>query len=134
MYTDLRSIMYIDLLSKMYIDLRSKMFIDIRSKMYIDLRSKMFIDLRTKMYIDLRSKMYIDLRSKMYIGLHVKCPLFLSDFMKLKFSGRDFRKKHSNVTFHEHSSSWEPSCYMRTDGQAELTKLTVACSKLSERA
>ena len=37
--------------------------------------------------------------------------------MKLEFSGPDFqkKKKHSNVTFHENSSSLEPSFPMRTE-------------------
>jgi hypothetical protein len=43
----------------------------------------------------------------MYVGVHVKYPLFLSDF---------------NETW---SVQWEPSCSMQTDGQTDMTKLTV---------
>jgi hypothetical protein len=42
---------------------------------------------------------------KMYIGLHVKYSLFLSDFNETRFFPTDFRKKSSNVKFHENPSS-----------------------------
>ena len=42
---------------------------------------------------------------KMYIGLRVKCPLFLYDFHETWISSTDFRKKFSNIRFHENPSS-----------------------------
>ena len=42
---------------------------------------------------------------KMYIGLHVKYPLFLSNFNETCIFSTDFRKKSSNIKFHENPSS-----------------------------
>jgi hypothetical protein len=40
----------------------------------------------------------------MYIDLHVKYPLFLSDLMKIEFSGHIY-KKYSNIRFRGNPSS-----------------------------
>ena len=45
-----------------------------------------------------------EILSQMYIGLYVKCPLFVPDLMKLKFSPQIF-EKFSNIKFHENTSS-----------------------------
>ena len=62
----------------------------------------------------------------MYTGIHIKYSLFLSDFSKAYIFSRDFEKL-SHMKFHENSSSGSlvVSCG-RTDGQTDMTKLTVA--------
>ena len=44
---------------------------------------------------------------------------------KTEFSQK-ISEKYSNIKFHENPILWEPSCSMRADGRAEMTKLTVA--------
>jgi len=44
--------------------------------------------------------------------------------MKLDFSPQIF-EKFSIIEFHEKSFHWYPSCSMRTDGQADMTKLII---------
>jgi hypothetical protein len=63
--------------------------------------------------------------SKMYMDLHIKYPLFLSGFNGIWIFSTDFRKilKHK-VSWK--SVQWELSCFTRTDGQADITKLIVA--------
>ena len=51
----------------------------------------------------------------MCIGLHVKCPLFLSDLMKLELSGQIL--KNTEINFHENSSSRGPC--RQTDGRTD---------------
>jgi len=41
----------------------------------------------------------------MYIGLHVKCRLFLSDFIQIWIFIDGFSKKFSNAKLHENPSS-----------------------------
>jgi hypothetical protein len=69
-------------------------------------------------------------RSKSTSGLHVKCPLFLSDFNETWISSTEFRKKIHKYQISWKSFQWEASCSMRagrrTDGQTDMTKLTVA--------
>jgi hypothetical protein len=64
----------------------------------------------------------------MYIGLHVKYPLFLSDFMKLEFSGQIF-EKYSDIKFHENpSSGGRVVIYGRMDGHdAANSRLSKFC-------
>jgi len=45
--------------------------------------------------------------------------------MKFEFSWQIF-KKYSNIKIYWNSIQWEPSCSMRKDGRADMTKLTVA--------
>jgi len=52
----------------------------------------------------------------MYIGRHVKYPLFLSDFSETLFFSTDFRKIFKYQISWK-SVQWDPSCFMRTDGQ-----------------
>jgi hypothetical protein len=59
--------------------------------------------------------------SKMYIGLHVTYPLFLSDFNETWIFWTDFRKIPQNQISWK-PVQWEPSCYMRTDGQTWRSK------------
>jgi hypothetical protein len=61
----------------------------------------------------------------MYIGLHVKYPLFLSDCNETLTFSTDFRKI-LKCQMSLKSLQWETSCSMRTDGQADVTKLVVA--------
>jgi hypothetical protein len=56
----------------------------------------------------------------MYIGLYVKCPLFLSDLIKLEFYGGRFSK---NIKFYENPFS---GSRVVTDGQTDMTKLIAA--------
>ena len=58
----------------------------------------------------------------MYVGLHVKCPLFLSDLMKLEFSWQIF-EKYSKTKFHENPFGGSS---VVTDGQTDMTKLIAA--------
>ena len=62
----------------------------------------------------------------MCIGLHAKCPLFLSDFMKLEFSRQIF-EKYSKSNFVK-TVQWESSCSTRMDPQTRerQTKLIIA--------
>jgi hypothetical protein len=63
-------------------------------------------------------------RSKMYVGLHVHCPLCLSDFNEIWIFSIDFSKSTHKIQWK--SVQWEPNFIMRTDGQTDITKLTVA--------
>ena len=63
-----------------------------------------------------------EILSKIYIGTHVKYPLFLSDFNEILIFSTEFRKKYSDVKFHENSSSGSRICSIWTDRQ----DLTVA--------
>jgi len=45
------------------------------------------------------------IRQKMYIGLRVNCPLFLSNFSETWIFLDRFSQTHSNIKFHENSSS-----------------------------
>jgi hypothetical protein len=57
---------------------------------------------------------------KMYIGLHVKYPLVLSDLNEICIFEND------QIKFHENPSSGRPVApWGRTDGQTDMTKLTV---------
>ena len=60
-----------------------------------------------------------------YVGLPVKYPLLLSDFNLTWTFTTDFRKILKYKILWK-SARWEPSCSLRTDGQADMTKLTVA--------
>ena len=61
----------------------------------------------------------------MNIRLHVKYPPLLSDFNKNLIFSIDFHKS-SNIKFHRKSVYSEPICSTRTDGQTDMTKVTVA--------
>jgi hypothetical protein len=61
---------------------------------------------------------------QMYIGLHIKYPLFLSVFKELNFLGRF--SKNTEIWNFMNIRVVEPSFFMRTDGQTDKTKLTVA--------
>jgi hypothetical protein len=64
----------------------------------------------------------------MYITVHVECPLFLWDFSETWIFSIDLRKiiKYRILS---KFVQWEPSCFMRTDGQTDrqtdMTKLVV---------
>ena len=61
----------------------------------------------------------------MYIDLHVKYPLFLSDFNETLIFSTDFQK----MLKYEISwkfVQWEPSCFTRTRGRVDMTKLIVS--------
>ena len=64
-----------------------------------------------------------------HIGLHVKCPLLLSDFNETWIFSRDFRRLFKHKIPWK-SVQWEPNCSLRTegrtDGQTDMTTLTVA--------
>ena len=64
--------------------------------------------------------------SKTFTGLHVKCPL-LSDFNETGVFSTDFRKKYSNIKFHESPCSGSRVPCGRTDGRTDrwtdMTKL-----------
>jgi hypothetical protein len=68
--------------------------------------------------------------SKMYIGLHVKCPFFSSDFNETWIFSTNFRKILTHQISRK-SAQWEPSSYMRTGRQTDLTKLMVAFRNLT---
>ena len=57
-----------------------------------------------------------------YVGLPVKYPLLLSDFNLTWTFTTDFRKILKYKILWK-SARWEPSCSLRTDGQADMTKL-----------
>ena len=60
------------------------------------------------------------------MGLHVKYQFACQNVMKLEFYGEIF-EKYSNIKFHENPPvQWELSCYMRTDGRTDMTKLIVS--------
>jgi len=69
---------------------------------------------------------------KMHIDLHVKCPLFLSDFHGTWNFSADFtkKKKISNITYHENTSSGSRVSTMRTDRHDETNS---GCSPFCER-
>ena len=50
-------------------------------------------------------------------GFHVQCPLQLSDFNETWIFSTYFRKKHSNIKFHENPSSESRVQCGQTDGQ-----------------
>ena len=67
----------------------------------------------------------------MYRGLHVKYRYSCPTLMKFEFY-LQFFEKFSNIKFHENSSRWiRVAPYGRTEGQADTTKLTVACRHFS---
>ena len=54
----------------------------------------------------------------MYSCLNVKCPFFVSDFMKIPFSRNGF-EKYSNIKYHEnHFSGSRCALCGQTDGRA----------------
>ena len=56
----------------------------------------------------------------MYIGLHVKYPLLCQVFMKLELFLTDFRKKYSNMKFHENPPNGSPVVPCgRTEGRKD---------------
>ena len=65
---------------------------------------------------------YHNVQYSTYIGL-----LACQALLELEFAWHNFEKS-SRITFHENPSSGGPSCSMCTDGQADMTKLTVAFS------
>ena len=60
-----------------------------------------------------------------YTGLHVKYPLLLTDSNETWVSSTDFWKM-LKYRMSWKVVQWEPSCSTRTDGQIDMTKLTVA--------
>ena len=56
----------------------------------------------------------------MYIGVHVKYRYSYQILMKFEFSWQNKYQISSK------SVQWEPSCYMRIDGQTDMKKLIVA--------
>ena len=65
---------------------------------------------------------------KMCIGLYVKYTLFLSDSNENWIFETDFRKKYSNIKFHENLSNGNLifAC-MQTDRQTDMMKLIITC-------
>ena len=61
----------------------------------------------------------------MYTLINVKYPLFLSDFNDTLIFSTDFRKC-SHFKFCKIFVPWEAGCSMRTDIQADITKLITA--------
>jgi hypothetical protein len=61
---------------------------------------------------------------KCIIGLHVKYLVFLSDFNDTRIFSTGFRKV-LKYQISWKSVQWKPSCSMLTDGQTDMTKLTV---------
>ena len=55
----------------------------------------------------------------MYFGLHVKYLLFLSDLNDTWVFSTYFQISWKSV-------QWEPSCFMRTDGRTDMTKITIS--------
>ena len=65
----------------------------------------------------------------MCVGLHVKCPLFLSDFMETRIKLTNFRKILKYKILWE-AVLWEPRYFMRTDGRTDgeaKNRLTQFC-------
>jgi hypothetical protein len=67
---------------------------------------------------------FSDILLQIYVGIYVKHPLFLLVLIKFKFSLQIFEKA-INTKFHGNPSSGN-GCSLRTDGQTNRTKLTVA--------
>ena len=61
----------------------------------------------------------------MHIALRVQYLLFLSNFHETWIFSTDFRKIFKYQASLK-SVQWEPICYMRTDGQPDVTELRVA--------
>ena len=61
----------------------------------------------------------------MYTDHHEKYSIFLSDFNETSIFSTDYRKI-IKCQISRKSVQWEPSCSMRTDGQTDMTKLTIA--------
>ena len=58
------------------------------------------------------------------------CPTVL----KLEFSGQFFgEKKTLKCQISWKSAQWVPSCYMRTDGQTDMTKQIIAFRNFAKR-
>ena len=60
----------------------------------------------------------------MYIGLHVKYRYSCQILIKLGLFSADYRKI-LKYQISLKSVQWEPSCFMRTNGQTDMTKLIV---------
>jgi hypothetical protein len=58
----------------------------------------------------------------MYIGLHVKYQLCLSEFNETRILSIDFRRIFKYQLYVQR----EPSCFMLTEGRADMTKVIVA--------
>ena len=65
---------------------------------------------------------YIKIMIKNYVGLHAKYTLFLSDFNEPCLFPNRFKKKYSNIKFHENPSS---GSRVVPCGRTDMTKLTV---------
>ena len=66
-----------------------------------------------------------DMIKQMWIGCHVEYPLFLSNLNNIWIFLTDFRKILKYQILWK-PVQWEQSCSMWTDGQTNMTKLTVA--------
>ena len=61
-------------------------------------------------------------------------PIWLSRFNKTSICSKDFRKKLSNIKFHENPLGGSRICSMRADRRTDMTQLIVAFRKFCERA